>query len=103
MNFENITNKKLLAALVVGNLKVAEQIADKLYKKARETNDLAQELALANVLEFCKGEAITDYSEKLTQYKKEKDYLDRRKAVQLTPKYLTEKDSLKRFDMKESA
>ncbi len=98
----NIKNQKLLDAINKNDLVTAEKIASKLYKKARG-NDFEQELALSNILKFCRGQKLDDISNELNEYKNEIAYLDRRHAVENSESYKTESDPLKRFMMKELA
>lgn len=101
---EIIANKKLTAAFDKNDMKAFHQIASKLYRKARTTQD-KKEYLLAECLKLSNGENI-DEDQAMNKYKDircQELALKARENIQMSEKFLTQKDPLVRFDMKETA
>ena len=107
MNIEflnKIGNKKLISAFESGNMPVFGQIASKLYAKARSSQD-KKEFLLAECLKYSRNEDtnIEQALEKINDINAQEVGLKARNDIQVSEKYLTETDPLRKFDMKETA
>jgi len=101
---EIIGNKKLILAFEKNDLKTFNQIATKLYKKARLTQD-KNEYLLSECLKYSRNESA-DVQSALRSYQEIKCgqiALKARSDIQCSAKFIEEQDSLKRYDMKLTA
>lgn len=98
---EIIGNKKLISAFERNDLKSFGQIAGKLYKKARLTQDKVEYL-LGECLKYSRNESV-DLESALNSYKEikcEEMGLKARSDIECSAKFIEEQDALKRYDMK---
>lgn len=107
MNVEilkKIGNKKLNTAFEAGNMQVFGKIASKLYAKARINQD-KKEFLLAECIKYSRNEDINiDRAiEKFNHINAQEMGLKARACIQMSEQYLEETDSLRKFDMKETA
>jgi hypothetical protein len=107
MNVEilnKIGNKKLIAAFEENNMKSFGEIASKLYVKARSKQD-KKEFLLAECLKYSRNEelnvdqALNKFHDINAQEAGMKAMID----VQSSEKYMEETDSLRKYDMRETA
>lgn len=101
---EMIGNKKLTSSFEKNDIETFRQIALKLYNKARLNQD-KKEYLLSECLKFSNNKAI-DIESAFKEYleiKCQEIALKARSDIQASSAFIEEKDSLKRFDIKESA
>lgn len=101
---EIIGNKKLTSSFEKNDIATFRQIAIKLYNKARMNQD-KKEYLLSECLKLSDNKAIDIESafRKYLEIKCQEIALKSRSDVQSSPVFIEEKDSLKRFNIKESA
>lgn len=101
---EMIGNKKLTRSFMEKDVRTFKQIALKLYSRARLNQD-KKEYLLSECLKFADNRSI-DIESAFREYLEircQETALKARGDVQSSSTFITEKDSLKRFDIKESA
>lgn len=101
---ELIGNKKLSSAFEKNDIKTFQQIATKLYQKARLNQD-KKEYLLAECLKYSRNES-NDLESALRSYQQikcEQIALKARSDIQCAAKFIEERDALKRYDMKLTA
>jgi len=99
-----IGNKKLISAFERNDLVALNQIATKLYKKARRVQD-KNEYLLSACLSYSRNEA-TDIEVVLRAYLEkhcEEMALTARADIQCSAEFIEEQDVLRRYDMKITA